>query len=372
MRLSSRTNLSVVAMVAASCGGGTIEGRFDRETAWDMFLEDTYREDESGIFVVDGDTPMVDVKHLREYYFTEVAGDALTVARRGGVDAKWSDSEKRALTYCVSTTFGSGYDQVVRAMAQATADWEAAADVEYQHLSEHDDNCNASNGSVLFDVRPTNSGGRYWARAFFPGQTRRTRNVLIDVDLFSAQWAFLGTVRHELGHTLGFRHEHTRPESGACYEDNSWRPVTPYDAASIMHYPECNGDGLSLELTALDRQGVRSIYGAPGQTAPAPSGTPRTDNTARQLGQGDAAAIGPYTVVPGSSFVARLSGTGDADLYVRFGGAASLGAWDCRPYLSTADEVCTLTVPSGETSAHVMVHAYSASSFDLTIDYVGP
>lgn len=67
---------------------------------------------------------------------------------------------------------------------------------------------------------------------------------------------------HELGHTLGFRHEHTRPEAGTCFEDNNWRPLTPYDSASIMHYPQCNGTSDDLSFTASDAAGVRALYGS--------------------------------------------------------------------------------------------------------------
>ena len=70
-----------------------------------------------------------------------------------------------------------------------------------------------------------------------------------------------GILRHELGHTLGFRHEHTRPEAGTCFEDNNWRALTTYDSASVMHYPQCNGTGdWTLTLTTRDAQGAASVY----------------------------------------------------------------------------------------------------------------
>jgi len=74
-------------------------------------------------------------------------------------------------------------------------------------------------------------------------------------------WLPKNILGHELGHTLGFRHEHTRPEAGVCFEDLNWRPLTPYDSASIMHYPQCNGTSLDLSMTATDRQGVVALYG---------------------------------------------------------------------------------------------------------------
>jgi len=79
---------------------------------------------------------------------------------------------------------------------------------------------------------------------------------------------------HELGHTLGFRHEHTRPESGTCFEDNNWRPLTPYDSASIMHYPQCNGSSQNLNWTQRDADGIKALYGAPGGGNPPPPPPP--------------------------------------------------------------------------------------------------
>ena len=56
-----------------------------------------------------------------------------------------------------------------------------------------------------------------------------------------------------------------------------------------------------------------------------------------------------------------MTGTGDADLYVRRETAPSVSQWDCRPYLSGSNESCsvTLTTPS---VLHVMVRGYSNAS----------
>lgn len=54
-------------------------------------------------------------------------------------------------------------------------------------------------------------------------------------------------------------------------------------------------------------------------------------------------------------------GTGDADLYVRFGDAPTVSDYDCRPYRSGNDESCSFSNPAGGTY-HVMVRGYSAFS----------
>ncbi|RSD31301.1 S8 family peptidase [Vibrio pectenicida] len=54
-------------------------------------------------------------------------------------------------------------------------------------------------------------------------------------------------------------------------------------------------------------------------------------------------------------------GSGDADLYVRFGAQPTTGTWDCRPYRSGNNEVCTIS--NTQTGRyHVMLNAYSTYS----------
>jgi serine protease len=54
-------------------------------------------------------------------------------------------------------------------------------------------------------------------------------------------------------------------------------------------------------------------------------------------------------------------GTGDADLYVKFGSAPTLSSYDCRPYLNGNTETCSITTAQTGTY-HVMINAYSAFS----------
>jgi len=233
-----------------------------------------------GKYIVNGDTPISTDKGLEDFYKqnVELAGHATTefaVMNKLGVDIIWIPTVKKALTYCVSNAaadsggFGNRYNTVVSAMADATRAWEAVADIKYVHVNAEDSNCAPTNSNVKFDVRPVNLNA-YLARAFFPDDARETSNVLIDNSAFElpagGKLSLTGILRHELGHTLGARHEQTRPESGTCFEDNDWRGVTDYDAFSVMHYPQCNGKGdWSLTLTVQDKNGIACLYGpAPG------------------------------------------------------------------------------------------------------------
>lgn len=189
----------------------------------------------------------------------------LIINQVDGEDDRWSDVQKRNLTYCVSTDFGDFYPGVVASMMVASQDWEEAADINFIHKPTEDESCTRDNDQVVFDVQPTLSF-RYYCRAFFPSTPREDRNLDINVLIFATNRSLIGSLRHELGHVLGFRHEHIRPAIDGetiCPEDTDWRPITSYDSGSVMHYPRCGGSSSSYHLTESDKAGVAKIYGSP-------------------------------------------------------------------------------------------------------------
>ncbi|HEY2394474.1 MAG TPA: pre-peptidase C-terminal domain-containing protein [Rudaea sp.] len=65
-------------------------------------------------------------------------------------------------------------------------------------------------------------------------------------------------------------------------------------------------------------------------------------------------------------------GTGDADLYVKFGSAPTTTSYDCRPYVSGNSETCTFAAPSVGTY-YVMLNAYASfTGVTLTGSYTAP
>jgi serine protease len=387
------TGLAVIAsaVLATGCGvessedldlGTTLDGR----PSFAEFEAATYREPwDGGVYIVDGDTPIANHKLLREFYNQMYSPGALIVHQAGGADASWNSLQKAQLTYCVSDSFGALKDQLIAAMVEATDEgWELAANVDFVHVPEQDANCTASNDHVMFDVRPVRGAG-YLARAFFPDQGRRSRNVIVDLSSFSTSWPLSGILAHELGHALGFRHEHTRPEAGRCFEDFNWRDLTPYDSTSVMHYPQCNGTGQALTISDRDVVGAQALYGAPGEEPdngdgdggddgddqPIPN-VPRTATASGTLAEGEIFRYEAVQVAPGTIFEAETTGTGDADLYVRFDSQPTEHQFDCRSYTVTSDETCALDVPAGASTAHVMVRGYQAATFDLSVSWFEP
>jgi serralysin len=267
------TAMALVVGVAAACGGDGSD-----VLTYDEFKAAAYQEPDTGAYVLNGDELIESeeaMHDLYDRYLDSVAAAAdradglgtaasnLIVNRVGGADDRWPAATAANLTYCVSqSSFGSRYAAVVSAMDSATAAWEATARVNFVHATAQDGNCTSRNNNVVFNVRQVTTT-QYLARAFFPSSSRKSREVLIATSSFGniSPWTLTGVLRHELGHTIGFRHEHTRPESGACFEDNNWRALTAYDSSSVMHYPQCNGtQNGDLVLTNLDKQGASALY----------------------------------------------------------------------------------------------------------------
>lgn len=258
------------ASAAAAHDTGTQDSQ--EKPSWQQFKSDTFR-DADGQYIVDGDIPVPDTASLFDFYGALPSGPVAADAPGGTGDliantdpygnaTLWSQSQARNLTYCVSNTFGARKSAVVDAMQRGAAMWESASPgIDFRHLPAQDGNCTTSNNNVVFSVEPTNATG-YIARAFFPNSPKSQRNVLVANQFYSSGWQQDAIMAHELGHVLGFRHEHTRPEAGTCFEDNNWKPLTPYDSVSIMHYPQCNGGSNSLSFSAYDRQGVQAAYGS--------------------------------------------------------------------------------------------------------------
>ncbi|HYO53869.1 M4 family metallopeptidase [Archangium sp.] len=101
-------------------------------------------------------------------------------------------------------------------------------------------------------------------------------------------------------------------------------------------------------------------------------GTPVTLTINDSVASGAQDNFGPYSVVAGTQFKVVMSGSGDPDLYVRFGAAPTTATYNCRPYLSGAAETCDVTVPAGQSSAYIMVRGYSAATYTLNISYTKP
>ena len=134
-------------------------------------------------------------------------------------------------------------------------------------------------------------------------------------------------------------------------------------AATDLGYDAATVDAVSKAWEAV---GV-------GIVVPPPPTTPLTNNVA-VTNLSDSTGGNKYfsLVVPSGQTSLKFTlsgGTGDADLYVKFGSAPDSATYDCRPYASGNAETCTITnIQAG--TYYVMINAYAAySGLSLTGSY---
>jgi vibriolysin len=103
------------------------------------------------------------------------------------------------------------------------------------------------------------------------------------------------------------------------------------------------------------------------------SGVPTTQTVTGTALRNLSTHHGAFDVVAGTSFEVEMAGSGDPDLYVRFGAQPTTTAYHCRPFLSGAAERCSLSVPLGQSKVYLMVRAYDIPSpYALTLRYTRP
>lgn len=190
------------------------------------------------------------------------------------------------IKYCVSNSF-TNKSTVVADMALANQGWQDVMNVAFRYVPSEDGSCNQNNANVDFAVIPTTNSGLWGCGSskLVWGNLGCTVNGVSGIKgVLTLQYSMLGAepypgttaiglIRHEVGHILGFRHEHPWAPGGCVKEaptsvayDSTGRRLTDYDQRSVMHYPipECNGVyGTDNVISSLDGQGGRSIYGMP-------------------------------------------------------------------------------------------------------------
>ncbi|HEX8621419.1 MAG TPA: matrixin family metalloprotease [Allosphingosinicella sp.] len=191
----------------------------------------------------------------------------LVAQTQGGKIVRWRPGT--VLSYRVARgTFPdqAGYDLVVKSMRAACMEWEETCGVDFKHLKELDDRPGTAPEGALFVVRGFDAGGQFIAAAFFPNDPKDRRHVLVDPSYYTTSFDQVGVFRHELGHVLGFRHEHIRAEAPADCPDEplfDTKNLGKYDPQSVMHY-FCGEVGSSdLRISDLDRNGSQQVYGPP-------------------------------------------------------------------------------------------------------------
>lgn len=256
--------------------------------SFEQFKQMLYKEPwEGGDWIIQGDIPIRNEEQLQAYYQAylkqlngERISSGLIVDRIETPNGPYRNliptSRRTNVTYCVSTSF-SNHSDVVNAMKYAVGQWlkkPHTINVIFKYVSAEDGRCNSSNSRVWFNVSPTpSSSPSYYAKSFFPNEGRSDREILVNIDKINSpadnpdNYALRDILTHELGHSLGFRHEHIHPENTSLFcgseSDTSYEILTAYDSASVMHYPSCLGTG-NMTMTTLDHRGAVIAYGLKG------------------------------------------------------------------------------------------------------------
>lgn len=247
---------------------------------------------EDGLYVVEGDIAMGE-ESLRRYYGEQIVNASALTLRRWGRpvfdgpmitgDSRWSNADKRNLTFCISKSFDQMFPQpngakttyawMQDSVLKATASWENVADVRFVYRTEQDGNCTSANANVQFAIVPAKNLDSANAKAFFPHQPKGEHTIQVEYDAArnATPKTLTGVMRHELGHVLGFSHEHVRNPgaTGTCLESEYLRrDLTDYDTMSVMHYltsSECPGRAKNTDyvLSRLDEEGAMAVYDAP-------------------------------------------------------------------------------------------------------------
>jgi hypothetical protein len=120
-------------------------------------------------------------------------------------------------------------------------------------------------------------------------------------------------------------------------------------------------------FTAIDRAQVVLVSGEQdNEFVPGGGGGGGGEPIWRGLADGGTLARGQEFRVATPTLAAgtyrfELSGSSDADLYVRVGEAPTTSLYDCRPYKASSNEICEVDL-STAAAIHVMVRGYAGSS----------
>ncbi|MCE7951229.1 MAG: PKD domain-containing protein [Xanthomonadales bacterium PRO7] len=159
-------------------------------------------------------------------------------------------------------------------------------------------------------------------------------------------------------------------DSGGTIGSHSWtfgdgatstatNPSHTYAAAGTYSVTETVADSVNTSATNSKTASVSVTGGGGGGGNVLQNGVAVTGLSAATGGQLTYTMVVPAGAT-GLSF-AISGGTGDADLYVKFGSAPTLSSYDCRPYITGNNETCNISnVQAG--TYYVMLNGYAAFS----------
>eukprot|EP01113_Clastostelium_recurvatum_P002080 TRINITY_DN1086_c0_g1_i4.p2 TRINITY_DN1086_c0_g1~~TRINITY_DN1086_c0_g1_i4.p2 ORF type:complete len:257 (-),score=65.61 TRINITY_DN1086_c0_g1_i4:199-969(-) len=160
-------------------------------------------------------------------------------------------------------------------ITEACDSWDGVCGVEFKQARSPKD-AFIQVRDATFEEEHARSNRGVIASAFFPGETKRE---IVIFRRFATQFNSVAVLCHELGHVLGFRHEHIWTKLAGRSDDEQepvdfkdpftgkvWgaEKLTEYDPDSIMHYQKLWDDEKAHKITTLsrlDEVGAQLVYG---------------------------------------------------------------------------------------------------------------
>jgi hypothetical protein len=240
---------------------------------------------------------------LRDATLTGSSSPSRATTKDPHVHERWDEARKLELAYCINFVPGedeeaaANHAKLVRSLVTTTAEWERASGANYIHLREDDEPTATPYVSVLSDGRTRVDAARCASgteaylgvvAGFYTGSRDGQTNALpqrwddpsledpradavarilqVNSGLVAtpSDLRLLSTLRHELGHVMGFVHEEASLASPpeACGEPGP-RPLTPTDRGSVMATPACAGLDDADLLSPRDRLSAFFLHHTP-------------------------------------------------------------------------------------------------------------